>query len=578
MPTVYRIHPSIGVARVGNQEGTTPQDFFIGPESPGHQPVPPGGYKRGGRIKRQGARFRVYEYQTDAATGELRPTREITSDDARITWTVRLTNSKSAGAWFHRDAPGDPLVRNASVTAPDERRRLLVLDREESIASGDAGPRPLEDFFLDRDNAGGDTHRVHLGDLLTDERGRLIVLGGFGKSFSPTGRALTAPPSDTFNRDEWCDDVSDGIVTASITLDGAPGPVRAEFPARVIVGPPDYAPPIDNIISLYDVAEDVATRLPAAAGPLPGPAQQGVSFARHIYPILKRVARIHWVTNSADGGHAPGSGGDFLRPSFLALLRDPDPSQALEAFEARNGVFSRLRPPPGSGVPSGVLRDMPDLREEIDTGRELSLTLLQFERMRRWALGNFDPDNGVDLDAEPVPFEQIGDPVEQTRALDKAGLDTCVGGSFYPGIEASRVMRDPNIWEGPFRVARGVPSGALTEGMALPWQTDFLACGQRWWPPARPNQVRLRNPQNPATFLRVDWHRGSGGSTDFTNDTWSRMGIVVRDGNDFLESERDESPDFAPPPPVGPQDISVNFPEPPLRLTRFADVSPDGES
>jgi len=184
-----------------------------------------------------------------------------------------------------------------------------------------------------------------------------------------------------------------------------------------------------------------------------------------------------------------------------------------------------------------------------------------------------DSDSSINLDDEPVPFEQIGDVAEQTRALDKAGLDTCVGGSFYPGIEASRIMRDVSIGEAPFRIASGVPAGALTEGMALPWQTDFLACSQRWWPPARPNQVRMRDPQNPGTFLRQQWDRGSGGGLDFTTDTWTRMGVVVRDGSDFLESERDEGSEFAPGAPVGPVDISTNAPEPPLGLTRFSDIS-----
>ena len=31
MPVTYRIHPGIGVARVGD----SPDDFFIGPEAPG---------------------------------------------------------------------------------------------------------------------------------------------------------------------------------------------------------------------------------------------------------------------------------------------------------------------------------------------------------------------------------------------------------------------------------------------------------------------------------------------------------------------------------------------------------------
>ena len=65
MPTVYRIHPAIGVARLGD----SPDDFYIGPEAPGVPPTfikpndPSGtvGLRRDSknRIKRQGARFRI---------------------------------------------------------------------------------------------------------------------------------------------------------------------------------------------------------------------------------------------------------------------------------------------------------------------------------------------------------------------------------------------------------------------------------------------------------------------------------------------------------------------------------------
>jgi hypothetical protein len=34
MPLIYRIHPAVGVARVGD----SPDDFFVGPEAPGVRP------------------------------------------------------------------------------------------------------------------------------------------------------------------------------------------------------------------------------------------------------------------------------------------------------------------------------------------------------------------------------------------------------------------------------------------------------------------------------------------------------------------------------------------------------------
>ena len=59
MATVFKIHPAIGVARVGD----SPDDFFIGPERIGEEPNPPGGFKDSQcRIKRQAARFRIFAH------------------------------------------------------------------------------------------------------------------------------------------------------------------------------------------------------------------------------------------------------------------------------------------------------------------------------------------------------------------------------------------------------------------------------------------------------------------------------------------------------------------------------------
>src|ERR1044072_3890613 len=86
----YVIHPGIGIARVGN----SPEEYFIGPEAPGEPPRAEGGFKdAAGRVKRQAARFRVYGLNE---AGEA--VREITADEAEITWRVHVANRKAA--WY----------------------------------------------------------------------------------------------------------------------------------------------------------------------------------------------------------------------------------------------------------------------------------------------------------------------------------------------------------------------------------------------------------------------------------------------------------------------------------------------
>jgi hypothetical protein len=77
--THIKIHPAIGVARVGN----SPDEFFIGPERPWERPDPPGGFKDGQcRVKRQAARFRLFAYNDDNTV------QEITDPVAEISCTV----------------------------------------------------------------------------------------------------------------------------------------------------------------------------------------------------------------------------------------------------------------------------------------------------------------------------------------------------------------------------------------------------------------------------------------------------------------------------------------------------------
>jgi hypothetical protein len=131
-----KIHPGLGIARVGN----SPDEFFIAPETPGQLPHPQGGFKdKKGRIKRQAARFRVYAYN---AQGEA--IAELTAENADIHWTVQLANKKASyriflGRYWDIQYPdvkkygdehfnGEPPMRNQQVSVFDPERRAQLLD------------------------------------------------------------------------------------------------------------------------------------------------------------------------------------------------------------------------------------------------------------------------------------------------------------------------------------------------------------------------------------------------------------------------------------------------------------------
>src|SRR6185295_6349786 len=146
------------------------------------------------RVKRQGARFRIYEYTSNDA-GATTSVREITAADARIEWEVHLANRKAAAQRIP-DGKTFPTGERRNKDAPE---KSLVLDAGPQTISGTSQKmKRLQGRFMDKVD-------VPLGDLLTDAAGRLIVLGGFGKS-QPV---LPAAVLDNFaNNDGWCDDTS----------------------------------------------------------------------------------------------------------------------------------------------------------------------------------------------------------------------------------------------------------------------------------------------------------------------------------------------------------------------------------
>jgi len=378
-----RIYPGVGIARIGN----SPTEFFIGPETPGQSAAPVGGFKdKGGRIKRQAARFRLYAFDKDnACLGEVTAGEQID-----ITWTVHLANAKPSfntflgRFWqsqypnFYKYNPDETPLRNQEIMDPEQRRKLLVIDSgprsikpgEEPVEfdTGSIGPLPYSDIPVPA--AGSDPlagsrdgwwncptkdrlpgpikmsakQTVPLGTLQVDESGRLLVLGGHGHSDSlipdnPIGRLMDN--NYYANNDYWFDDTSDGPVSAELRIGGKPVEVRDR--AWVLVTPPKFAPDAHMITTLYDTAMETWEKK-QNGGKLP---ERRVSFTRDIYPILSRLDGITWLNHTAyqhHGGNTNNDFGDIYGPLF-ELLHSQQKPQQVEATAARQHLFERLRKP-----------------------------------------------------------------------------------------------------------------------------------------------------------------------------------------------------------------------------------------
>lgn len=468
MPKVYkyRIHPAIGVARIGNSN-----ESFDGPELPDQDFQPRNGYWDAlKRIRRQAAVFRLYEYEyentaeANKVKGKISKVREITMDKAKIEWTAKLANLKSL------DIHGNP----KHITPPEQK-----------LATKNHATVRVEGNFSN----GSGNALVLLAELSTDSIGRLRVLAGNGISDSP---GIAPKKIDRYDRTNgWYDDICDGPIMATVDFTGFPnlpdgvvGPQPVES-AWIVTAAPDYAHAIEPIVSLYDMAYSIAV------DNLKWPSESNPSFTNDIYPILHKTGMTHWTSKLLQQIYAikqhhfeEATFGDAafrkVGADRFKLLMD----RRSTAMTARKDVFKRLRNP-ASRANNPTM--MPRLNAGL-TGEKVALTKRQYKQLKMWTVGSFSPDwDDISRLKESPP------PDHEPVALDQAHMRSMVAGAFFPGIEVGKGVADPTTWKTPFRIEEAKGAGFLTKSLAMPWQADFAACAEQfndeWWPSHRPITV-----------------------------------------------------------------------------------------
>jgi hypothetical protein len=567
------IHPAIGVARVGN----SPTDYFVGPEVTDPAPEKPGFYRdASGMLKRQAARFRLYGYN---GAGEV--VGELTADTADLRWTVHVANRKAA--WYQwtmaldvPEAAGSTIPRrNANVTG-DQRKGLVIDDGPKSITGkGASGPEyQFRGQFQQAD--------VYLGEVRTDEAGRLLFLGGLGISASPTGSPIYNPadPNAFINADGWYDDMSDGPVTAAVTIEGRPIPVESGW---VVTAPPNYGPNVHGVRTLYDLLLDLYVR----AGWLDTPRE--VSFRDDVYPILRRLNTLQWVNRGFATQFGHNGPNDFDDPEYVAkLARVPRVGEVDLYGELRRQVFNSFRNPEGTDnnpLPwPWIYGDAMDVPPANTPRQNASVSTTQYLALMAWAAGNFVPHRGP-AGNPPDAFEKV-ELQDQPAMLDRAALTFCLADAFHPGCEVTWPIRHLTLFHAPFRIRHRPPGtpepdygptltpaialsltgplheqgpGDLTRWMGLPWQADTGFCRSGYdteydpfvptfWPARVPNQVLTEpnyriviDPHQPqerrlaAFTARMVWtdplHGSTAGQMEQMVRIFGSMGLVeVRDG------------------------------------------------
>lgn len=621
--SVYRVHPAIGIARVGDSD-----DFYLGPETMAGFPVEPGSDRMGGlpikagtedelitssdlrddqdRLKRQAARFKIFRYDGDY--GDVYPSgagEQITVGSVvdgktvtGIVWSVHLANKKTN--WYRSaDDTGilawedgnTPPLRNLSEGSdpndPERLKKLTIDPGPRTIAGEGAGPvafdagteasylkegagvTPLPDYPKSFPSDSFDLQCVpdqdlgSLGELRTDDQGRLLVVAASGQA---NGWDPHCELQYDVNNDGWFDDVADGPVEAVLEFDD--GSVQeVQVGAWVITTDPGYAPQTLNVVSLFDDVYDSWVR---KLGLRPevydgGGFQESYEpvFEDEVFPIFRAAELQQWNTNLNDRGRQQ-------HDKVGRITADSPPNPTLVTKFIRN--------------PNDESQDADTNRMPLSLGDSghsfLEPSLMQYFFLTRWAAGRYRKGGASRLG----PGE----------TLDKAVLANCLGGRFSPGIEMTYICRQPDIyradWQtvGPFRIhaksldygrakagepflsagwtpqrndTSGLEPGDVSKFMALPWHTDYNSCathpaslpdpvvpgqtvssGHYWsWPAERPVAVYAAEdvvggklgPQRfsvrgPGTFTPDDNEMGRYQDRNDIVENWQKIGVIIQ--------------------------------------------------
>lgn len=651
---IFRIHPAIGIARVGNSE-----EYYLGPETMagmegetvgdpmGGLPIKPGQETQtitsddlrdqNGLLKRQAARFKIYGYSDDeikkypsGAGNEIKvgstiDVNGVSKTVKSILWQVHLANKK-ANSWIEPEQGvsaynGDvtPFVRNPSfpgsapmkvVSEEDQtcsnsqeifsetaRREKLVIDagphvvqmgeqikfdgtsQNQYIAMGTAGPVVTKvtyprQFPVYPTSAPKTEVIDTLGEMLTDEYGRLIVLGAYGKASGFEGNGVYSPDvplEQAVNNDGWFDDTSDGPVNAVIVFtDGSSHEVEGS--AWVVTSDPSYAPQVPNVVSLWEdmyntwvenFALEPSMYDPTASTdtPVSNPAfslgkgynlNYQPDYENQIRPILNAAHLQMWATNlvaSGQGAHdtvakQPMKGDKWVE--IMNFMRNPNLSNN---ENQQNGTRMPL------SLGDSVLDDPNNPNSRVQDFLAISRT--QYFLMYNWLIND---------------TVTTGTAIGPGEKLDRNVLGNCLGGRFSPGIEMTFIIRDVDLYQnwkdgdnynpaGPFRIngakmdysnlaspalavgytpthKTAVEPGDICKFMSIPWHTDYNSCATHptgntdsnmtyWsWPAQRP--VAVYTYEDVACNGALDFQRYSVRG-DGTNAYWKDGKIVPFD-------------------------------------------------
>lgn len=495
----FRIYPSIGIARMGNGPATKDQVIFS-PEVPWENlyDTQQNYITEDGALKKQAQRFYIYECDDDG-----KPICAISEEDYDIHWSVEVANKKPFWYDFNNSLDLSVVADNQNLSpnfvekniAPGvgaKRRNPNVLDqgirqeggydyRKELVNSPDAvavnashkrqeirGKFPFtkgKALSLLAKSLHTNAKQVNLGTAEYDE-GTLIFYPADGISASLNPSDLNTDFADNSN---WYDDICDGRITATIKSKDGKTEYQltdSESAAWVASAPPDYAPQIQPISTMFDLV----------CGAANDTYEPELSL---VFPMMYRLYRMQWVNL-----------GDFLSPSFKETMdklakekkfkyiydKGNTPEERKEATEIREMIFHLFRNPIYNYDNEPIIpsKDMTNINNRGSGTEELKLPYypgdgidypgspaqwfaippMIYEELRKWKDGEFETPDSFDF----KNINQMGrfyrkrfkqaakDEARKPLLMTRAVLETLYGGGFHPGVELTWPMRHNQMY------------------------------------------------------------------------------------------------------------------------------------
>lgn len=521
----FRIYPSIGIARMGNGPATK-EDVVFSPEVPWKNlfetDIVP--HTSEGALKKQAQRFYIYKCDEQG-----RPVEKISPEDYDIQWFVEVANKKpfwydfnnsldlsvdmddktngfnnknlSKAFYEDRIAPGiSASSRNPNIPSEGVDERGIPNSRKELVNGPNFGSVSLANSRMELEGLfpfprvgevsniatkmNTTSKTVKLGTIEYDEdngnsetNGSLIFYSGDGVSASLNPSDLNTDFADNSN---WYDDICDGKVTAKLTPKAGGETIVLDGPeaaAWIASAPPDYAPQINPISSLYDLVTG------AAPGEVP---TDEASVLSMVLPLFFKFYQMQWVNLSdflstpqspsfkeaidklADNGnfhflYTPGPESQEIREAIFTLFRNPRynylkkegiiPSKDVTSFDAL-GIPPRPEKLPyyvGDGV------NYPG-----SPAQWFAIPPMLYDQMEKWSQGLFTTPPALihfmEEGQQQNPMIRLGeyyqkdfvsaatDPQKAPLLMTRAVLETLYGGGFHPGVELTWPMRHQQMY------------------------------------------------------------------------------------------------------------------------------------